>query len=184
MHALTIELPAQEDQTAFNLRRWEELLADTELGRDLAKIEGRIETDRHGHIIRYPPAAFSHGSKQSEIAHLLRTLLPDGRVATECPISTADGVRAADVAWISRQFLAEIGENVCLTAAPEICVEVLSPDNTRAEMKEKKALYFAAGAQEVWFCHQNGKMTFSSSLESKGESASTLCPAFPSAIKL
>ena len=42
MSMLTIELPAQEEQTAFNLRRWAEVLAD----RELAKIEGRIETDR------------------------------------------------------------------------------------------------------------------------------------------
>jgi len=184
MHALTIELPAHEDQTAFNLRRWEELLADTELGRDLAKIEGRIETDRHGHIIMYPPAAFSHGSYQFQIGSLLHTLLPEGRVATECPISTADGVRGADVAWISHARLAAIGENVCLTQAPEICVEVLSPDNTRAEMKEKKALYFAAGAREVWFCDRKGRMTFFTGVESKGESSSMLCAEFPSGIEL
>jgi hypothetical protein len=45
---LTLELPPHKTQTAFNLRRWAELLAD----RELAKVEGRIETDRHGHIIR------------------------------------------------------------------------------------------------------------------------------------
>jgi hypothetical protein len=44
MATLTIDLPAQIDQTEFNLRRWSELTADTELGRQLAKIEGRIET--------------------------------------------------------------------------------------------------------------------------------------------
>ena len=40
MSRLTIKLPVQEDQTAFNLRRWEELLSDTELGRRLARIRG------------------------------------------------------------------------------------------------------------------------------------------------
>lgn len=47
MAALTIELRPQETQRSFNLRHWAELAADPEL----AKIEGRIETDRHGHII-------------------------------------------------------------------------------------------------------------------------------------
>ena len=42
MATLTIELPPQGAQTSFNLRRWDELLADPEL----AKVEGRIETDR------------------------------------------------------------------------------------------------------------------------------------------
>src|SRR2546421_10206346 len=94
---LTIELPEQQAQTAFNLRRWEELLGD----RELAKVEGRIETDRHGHIIMSPPQAPDHGSFQVEVGYLLRNLLRTGRVLTECPISTADGVRAADVAWAS-----------------------------------------------------------------------------------
>src|SRR4051794_1403878 len=120
MPTVTIELPARTDQTAFNLRRWKELLADSELGRSLARVEGRIETDRHGHIIMFPPPGFAHGSYQSEIAHRLRTLLPNGRTATECPISTADGVKAADVAWISHAKLAAIGEDVCLSEAPEI----------------------------------------------------------------
>lgn len=43
-------------------------------------------------------------------------------------------------------------------------------------MAEKKALYFAAGAEEVWFC---GRMTFFPGAESAGESASRLCPDFP-----
>ena len=33
---------------------------------------------------------------------------------------------------------------------PDLCVEILSPTNTRAEMAEKKAAYLAAGAREVW----------------------------------
>jgi Uma2 family endonuclease len=184
MPTLTIDLPAQEDQTEFNLRRWAELTADTELGRELAKIEGRIETDRHGHIIMSPPPAFSHGSYQSEIASLLKSKLPHGRAVTECPISTADGVKAADVAWISKTRLQKIGESNCLTEAPEICVEVLSPDNTRVEMAEKKALYFAAGAEEVWFCDRTGKMTFHCTANSEASPASIRCPDFPRQIML
>ena len=180
MSMLTIELPAQEEQTAFNLRRWAEVLADSELH----KFEGRIETDRHGYVIMSPPAAFSHGSNQCEIGFLLRSLMKDGRAVTECPISTRDGVRIADAAWISNARLAEIGENICLTRAPEICVEVLSPKNTPREMEEKKALYFAAGADEVWFCDRQGKMNFFTAPESEGEAASRLCPAFPGEVKL
>src|SRR5438105_1000100 len=131
MARLTIELPAQEKQTEFNLRRWSELLSDSGLARELAKYPGRIETDRHGHIIMLPPPGYSHGSYQLEIGRLLAPLLPEGRAATESPISTAAGVKAADVTWISHRRLAAIGEKVCLTKAPEICVEVLSPSNTR-----------------------------------------------------
>ncbi len=184
MATLSIELPVERDQTAFNLRRWSELLGDSRLAKDLARYEGRIETDRHGHIIMLPPPGFSHGGFQSAISHLLHTFLSDGRVTTECPISTADGVKASDVAWISQARLTAIGENVCLTKAPEICVEVLSPDNTRAEMAEKKALYFAAGAKEVWFCALDGRMTFYVGASSRGQKSSKLCPSFPGQVRL
>jgi Uma2 family endonuclease len=180
MATLTLELPAHKTQTSFNLRRWAELLAD----RELAKVEGRIETDRHGHIIMSPPPAPSHGSFQLEIGHLLRNLLSEGRVLTECPISTADGVKAADVAWVSPERMKELGEQVCFPRAPDICVEVLSPGNTEAEMNEKMALYFDAGAREVWLCARSGAMSFFSPGAARPSRASELCPQFPQQVEL
>ncbi len=178
MATLTIELPSQRAQTAFNLRRWDELLADP----ILAKVEGRIETDRHGQIIMSPPPAASHGGYQSEICRLLHQLMRDGRVTTECPISTADGVRAADIAWASRECLGYLGNRSVYPRCPEICVEVLSPRNTRSEIEEKKRLYFDAGAREVWLCSASGSMT---SFNAQGSmAASVLCPQFPKRIKL
>ena len=180
MATLTIELPEQAAQSAFNLRRWAELLADVEL----AKVEGRIETDRHGHIIMSPPPAPSHGSLQSEAAYLLRTLMSQGRSITECPISTADGVKAADVAWASPERLRELGNGSLFLHAPEICVEVVSPSNTEAELKEKTALYFDAGAQEVWLCAADGTVSFRLRGEADPNAQSRLCPAFPKRIQL
>ncbi|HEX8295986.1 MAG TPA: Uma2 family endonuclease [Chthoniobacteraceae bacterium] len=183
MATLTIELRAGTEQTAFNLHRWSELLEDAELGRELARFRGRIETDRHGHIVMYPPPGYAHGGFQAEIAHQLRDLLPAGRVTTECPVSTADGVKGVDVTWVSDRLRMEIDAGVFLSRAPEICVEVISPSNTRREMAEKKALFFAAGATEVWFCAEDGRMTFFLSAASRGAKSSRLCPAFPGSIK-
>jgi Uma2 family endonuclease len=180
MATLTIQLPPQDVQTRFNLRRWAELLADTEL----AKVERRIETDRHGHIIMSPPPLPAHGSFQSRIAFLLATFLPQGRVITECPISTADGVKAADVAWASPERMRELGTSDCFTRAPEICVEVLSPSNTNAEMREKTELYFDAGAMEVWLCAASGTMEFLARGAANPLRTSRLCPAFPSQVEL
>jgi Uma2 family endonuclease len=179
MATLTLELPPQKDQTAFNLRRWTELLVDPEL----ARVEGRIETDRHGHIIMAPPPPPSHGSFQFEIGYLLRTLMRRGRVLTECPISTADGVKAADVAWASSECMRELGDEVCFLRAPEICVEVISPSNTRAEIEEKMILYFDAGAKEVWQCAKSGMVSFFG----PGVAAmprSKICPKFPKRVEL
>jgi Uma2 family endonuclease len=174
MATLTIELPEQKAQTAFNLRRWGELVGDPEL----AKIEGRIETDRHGHIVMSPPPAAGHGRFQARIASLLEDLMTSGEAVCECPISTADGVKAADVAWASADALAELGNRICFSKAPEICVEVISPSNSEAEIREKMALYFNAGAREVWVCSSSGQMSFFSSLD-QTLSVSQLCPQFP-----
>jgi Uma2 family endonuclease len=178
MGTLTIELPAHADQTAFNLRRWTELLDDPEVQR----IEGRIETDRHGQVITSPPPALSHGSYQSEVSYLLRTLMTGGRVLTECPLSTADGVKACDVAWASPECMRELGNRACFPRSPEICVEILSPRNTRKEIEEKKALYFNAGAREVWLCDATGKMQFFTAVSQLKRSA--ICPKFPARIRL
>ncbi len=180
MATLTIALQPQRTRTAFNLRRWAELLADPEL----AKVEGRIETDRHGQIIMSPPPAPRHGSYQSEIAYLLRSFMPQGRVLTECPISTADGVKAADVAWASTDCLRELDNRACFSRAPEICVEILSPGNTDAEMREKTALYFDAGAGEIWICSTSGAMKFLASAAARPLKNSRLCPQFPKQVEL
>jgi len=61
--------------------------------------------------------------------------------------------------------------------ASEICVEVISPGNTKGEMAEKRELYLAKGAKEVWFCDENGEMEF---FTYDGRlSASKICPDFP-----
>jgi hypothetical protein len=86
--------PGSAGQAALNLKRWAEVLADPEL----ARLPHRIETDGHGHILMSPPPAPKHG--QSEVAHLLRSFFPTGRVVTECPLATSDGVKALDVAWL------------------------------------------------------------------------------------
>ena len=176
---LTIQLRPSERQTAFNLKRWRELLADP----DLARLPHRIETDRHGHILMSPPPAPAHGDQQSEIVYLLKTLLPQGRVVTECPLSTSDGVKAIDVAWLAPERRQEVRSLSCLVRAPEICVEVLSPSNTPEEISEKIALYFESGAQEVWICDQ-GTFRFRLSATSEVHQSSGMCPKFPPHIDL
>jgi Uma2 family endonuclease len=180
MATLTIELPSQVSQQAFNLRRWEELLRSHP---ELEKIEGRIETDRYGYIVMSPLPAAQHSGYQCRIAVLLSQAMISGRISTECPISTADGVKGADVAWASSDCLRELGSKACYPRSPEICIEVPSPSNTRSEIQEKMRLYFDAGAKETWLCSGSGAMTFYApdlSILPKSE----LCPTFPKKITL
>ena len=52
-----------------------------------------------------------------------------------------------------------------------------------AEMREKKDLYFEAGAEEVWFCHRDGRMEFFLRAAPETPTLSVLCPAFPARIE-
>jgi Uma2 family endonuclease len=61
-----------------------------------------------------------------------------------------------------------------LERAPKICVEIISPSNTAAEIEEKRALYFEAGAQEGWTCGLDGELRF----QVAPVDASRLCPAY------
>ena len=176
---LTIQLRPSESQTAFNLKRWRELLVDP----DLARLPHRIETDRHGHILMSPPPAPAHGDQQSEIVYLLKTLLPHGRVVTECPLSTSDGVKAIDVAWLAQERRHEVRSVICFIKAPEICVEVLSPSNTPEEISEKTALYFQSGAREVWICDR-GTLRFHFPATPEIRPSSEMCPNFPLQINI
>lgn len=152
---------------------WDEICEDPNL-RDLPF---KIETNRRGQIIM-SPARSRHGEYQSQIILLLWQLLQGGKPITECPIQTSAGVRVPDVAWAS----AERRQPVIYTLAPEICVEVLSPYNDEQEMDEKRALYFEAGALEVWICAEDGGMTFYGPVG--GLPRSALCPEFPARVEI
>jgi Uma2 family endonuclease len=168
-----------EEQTAFNMARWAELVADPQW----ENWEGRIETDEYGNVMMMPPPQVFHSSAESEIVVLLQQLL--GRKALpECPISTSEGVKSADVAWMPGEAYDKVKDAPCLPTAPPICVEVLSPSNSRREMVHKKALYFEAGAVEVWFCDRKGRMTFFPTAEDAGSATSRFCPAFPARVEL
>ncbi|HEV7404755.1 MAG TPA: Uma2 family endonuclease [Chthoniobacteraceae bacterium] len=175
------DLPLITDQTAFNLDRWDELCADPLwLG-----VEGKIETDRYGQVIVHPPAEYSHGSIQADLGILLaQHAPPGGKGAFESPISTSAGVKVADVTWASAKRLAKIAGRTALSAAPEICVEVLSPGNTRNEIEDKRRLYFEAGAQEVWICERDGVLRFFlKTAPAKPAAASKVCPGMPGRIE-
>ena len=153
---------------------WEEICADPLL----AQWPFRVESDQWGNAVLSPPPGFSHSSYQFEIGYQLRALLPEGRTLSECPIRTGAGVKATDVAWGSRKWLEKqpLTTGPC-AVAPEICVEVLSPSNTKAEIHAKFVLYFAKGAKECWSCDKKGGMKFFKRAERI--SRSEICPAFP-----
>lgn len=102
------------------------------------------------------PASNQHGKLQFETGAELKKRKA-GVVISECSIQTTDGVKVADVAWVSNALYKKIGHETPFSVAPEICVEIMSPSNSWAEMHMKASLYLAAGAKEVWIQPLNGK---------------------------
>lgn len=133
---------------------WDEVCADP----NLQDLPYKIELNRFGQIVM-SPASNWHGALQMRIGSKLIGQL-SGEVISECSIVTEDGVKVADVAWVSPAFSKQHGMTTPFATAPEICVEILSPSNSSEEMTMKRKLYFKAGAKEVWECDQDGVMTF------------------------
>lgn len=115
----------------------------------------KIELNKWGRI-EMSPASNEHGRLQYSIGKELDQR-PGGSVVMECSIATSDGVRVADVAWISAERLASFGSATPYPRAPEVCVEIMSPSNTWGEMHIKAGLYLEAGASEVWIATLEGE---------------------------
>jgi len=156
---------------------WQEICGHPQL-RDLPF---KFETDRWGHIVM-SPASNRHSLLQGAIQTLLGRQIMGGMAFPECSIETAQGVKVADVVWASAEFLRRHGDANPYREAPEIVAEVLSPSSSAAELEEKKALYFARGAHEVWLCGQDGAMRFYNNHARLD--ASEVVPAFPLRVEL
>jgi len=101
----------------------------------------------------------------------------------EFAIATPEGVKVPDVAWMSKgrwEQMQETGDPT--TLAPEICVEVLSSSNTAEEIREKRALYLEAGAEEVWVVDEDGQVQFFGADEERD--GSEVAEGFPDSIPI
>ena len=164
----------QTTQTVHQAR-WDKIVHDPAL-QDLPY---KVETNARGQLI-LSPHSNRHSRQQGRIAKLLAAHLDDGESYSEFALASSSGVKVADVIWVSRERekkMIETGDPS--TLAPEICVEVMSPANSIAEMDEKRALYLDAGAEEVWIVEEDGTVRFFADEE---RDASRLAPTFPKKI--
>jgi Uma2 family endonuclease len=153
--------------------RWEELLRDPTLN----DLPYKIELNAWGKI-EMSPANNRHARLQGLLAAEFARQFRDGIVLTECSILTAIGIRVPDVAWGSADFMRACGEITPYGRAPEICVEIVSPSNTKAEMREKTQAFLKAGAREVWLVYEEGAIRY---FRQDGEASGS---AFPISISL
>lgn len=148
---------------------------------ELQNLPYKIELNRQGQIIM-SPASVKHVLFQGKIIGLLNALGVEGLVVPEFPVATRDGVKVADVALLTLEQVALVGEYIASSIAPLLCIEVLSPSNTLLEMEHKKELYFTQGAEEFWLCDESGIISF---YDKKGQLPySKLVVDFPLKLKL
>lgn len=140
----------------------------------------KIELNGWGQVLM-SPASSKHSVLQWQIQRRIYECAGKaGQVLPECPVQTRDGVKVPDVAWISAERYRLLKRQAVYAQAPEICVEVMSASNTQPEMREKLALYFAAGAEEGWICSAKGRLRF---YDAQGElKHSRRFPDFPNTI--
>ena len=132
---------------------WSEVISEP----TLQNLPFKIELDRFGKILM-SPRTNRNGMIQSQVSCLIAEANPAGRAIIECSIQTPEGTKVADVAWASDAFIAEWGTVTPFPRAPELCVEIVSPSNSREEMRIKTELYLGTGAQEVWIVYLDSHM--------------------------
>ncbi len=69
-------------------------------------------------------------------------------------------MKVADAVWCSKAFIKQHGFKTPYPIATEICIEVVSPSNSKEEMLNKVKLYLAAGAKEVWIYWEDERIEF------------------------
>ena len=142
-----IEVPLSSDDLAA---RYRALCNDP----CYANVPGKIELDAWGRMVMSPASNY-HSALQALLVGKLAALA--GSAFVEASVVTSAGVLVADVAWASDEFMRARGFETPYLRSPELCIEVVSPSNSRKELREKVAAYLEAGAVEVWIVFPQSK---------------------------
>jgi Uma2 family endonuclease len=119
----------------------------------LPEREDVIQELHWGQVVHLTRPKVKHTRLQYRLVDLLRPLAAGwGTVGAEMPFRALPeyDVRGADVALVSRERWNATDEDGYLQGSPELVIEVMSPSNTKAEMREKAALCLSTGCVEFW----------------------------------
>jgi Uma2 family endonuclease len=109
-----------------------------------------------GELRRMSPAGFQHGRLIMNIATPLDQYVRQHKLGVVCAaetgfllVSDPDTVRAADVAFIQQTRLTNESEAGYWPGAPDLAVEVISPNDLYTEVDEKVTDWLEAGTRMV-----------------------------------
>ena len=111
-----------------------------------------------GELRQMSPTGHSHGRITIRLTLPLARYVQEQRLGEVYAAETGfklksnpDTVRAPDIAFIKRERVDEIGDTKGYwVGAPDLAVEVLSPDDRVAEVEEKVSEWLSAGTGLVW----------------------------------
>jgi Uma2 family endonuclease len=138
--------------------RWQAMLAEPGLPE-------RYEIDEFGEPVEMNPPKTPHQRIVRAIAQQIEAQL-GGEALPGVGVLTSIGIRIPDVVW--QPVWAAVDP---ASPAPQICVEVLSPDNRRREIEDKTRAYIDAGAKEVIVVETSGRIRFAGAGGERADSA-------------
>lgn len=107
--------------------------------------------------ISQPGITESHvGQFTGQIAELLLNKMADGKLVFQVPVETTDGIRVTDIGWVSKSRLGTLRTEPCWSAAPDICVEIVSRARSEQQAEDDSHYLLRSGAQESWVVYPNG----------------------------
>jgi Uma2 family endonuclease len=117
-----------------------------------------------GKIIMHSPTSWRHGRYERRFGNSLGDFVDKyqlGEVLVgEVGIyigRNPDTIRGADVIFISNERLTQVKSASFLDVAPELVIEVMSPDDRWTEVKQKIREYFSIGVRLVWVADPSDK---------------------------
>jgi Uma2 family endonuclease len=108
-----------------------------------------------GRIVRMTPVGFQHARIVGHLCELLRRHAEPRRLGFVLPelgvrlAANPDTVRAPDVAFIRRERIPGPPPSGFWNGAPDLAIEVLSPDDRKPDVQGKVDEYLSAGATLV-----------------------------------
>ncbi|MBI4501429.1 MAG: Uma2 family endonuclease [Gemmatimonadetes bacterium] len=130
-------------------------------GLERISIPGKVtELIRGQLVVREPPGTW-HGMISAKLAYRLSTFVEQHDLGAVFAQDTGfkiesdpDTVRGPDVAFVAKERLHLIKKKGYAALAPDLVVEVLSPDERPADVLAKVANFLSAGCRLAWVVDQ------------------------------